>query len=177
MAHPGQIWFCENVKKQFPNHFKNVTVLDIGSLDINGNNRYLFENYTYTGVDLAIGLNVDVVSRGHLYKTVTQYDVVISTECFEHDEYYDLTIKNMYKLLKPNGLFMFTCASPGRPEHGTLKSFSSEAAPFVCELNDYYKNLSEIDIRKVIHVDNLFSEYNFFQRDDIQDLYFYGIKK
>ena len=82
----------------------------------------------------------------------------------------------MYKLLKSGGIFLFTCAAPGRPEHGTLKS-SSEAAPFVCELHDYYKNLSEIDIRKVIHVDNLFSKYDFFQRDDVQDLYFYGIKK
>lgn len=172
MAHPSQIYFCQNVKKQFPNHFKNVSVLDIGSLDINGNNRYLFENYTYVGVDP----NVDVVSRGHLYKSDQLFDVVISTECFEHDEYYDLTIKNMYKLLKSGGIFLFTCAAPGRPEHGTLKS-SNEAAPFVCELNDYYKNLSEIDIRKVIHVDNLFSKYDFFQRDDVQDLYFYGIKK
>lgn len=176
MAHLAQIYFCENVKKQFSNHFKNVSVLDIGALDINGNNRYLFENYTYVGVDLGVGPNVDVVSRGHLYKSDQLFDVVISTECFEHDEYYDLTIKNMYKLLKSGGIFLFTCAAPGRPEHGTLKS-SSEAAPFVCELHDYYKNLSEIDIRKVIHVDNLFSKYDFFQRDDVQDLYFYGIKK
>ena len=173
MAHPEQVWFCGNVKHQFPNHFKNVSVLDIGSLDINGNNRYLFENYTYTGVDLAIGKNVDVVSRGHLYKSEKQFDVVISTECFEHDEYYDLTIKNMYKLLKPGGLFLFTCAAPGRPEHGTART-SGWASPFT---NDYYKNLSEEDIRKIIDVDNLFSEYNFFFRGDVHDLYFYGIKK
>lgn len=176
MAHLGQIYFCENVKRQFPQYFKNVSVLDIGALDINGNNRYLFENYTYIGVDLGPGPNVDVISRGHLYKSDKLFDVVISTECFEHDEFYDLTIKNMYKLLRPGGLFIFTCAAPGRPEHGTLNT-SYEAAPFVCELNDYYKNLSEIDIRKIIHVDNLFSEYNFFQRDDIHDLYFYGVKK
>ena len=100
MAHLAQIYFCENVKKQFSNHFKNVSVLDIGALDINGNNRYLFENYTYVGVDLGVGPNVDVVSRGHLYKSDQLFDVVISTECFEHDEYYDLTIKNMYKLVK-----------------------------------------------------------------------------
>lgn len=173
MAHAAQIWFCENVKNQFPDHFKNVSVLDIGSLDICGNNRYLFENYTYIGVDLDIGPNVDIASKGHLYKSEKQFDVVISTECFEHDEYYDLTIKNMYKLLKPNGLFMFTCAAPGRPEHGTTIN-SSHSSPFT---NNYYKNLSEEDIRKIIDVDNLFSEYNFFTRNDIFDLYFYGIKK
>ena len=172
MAHPEQVWFCGNVKNQFQKHFKNVSVLDIGSLDINGNNRYLFENYTYTGVDLALGPNVDVASRGHLYKSEKQFDVVISTECFEHDEYYDLTIKNMYKLLKPGGLFMFTCAAPGRPEHGTTKT-SQWQSPFT---TDYYKNLSEEDVRKIIDVDNLFSEYNFFLRGDVHDLYFYGIK-
>lgn len=173
MAHAAQIWFCENVKKQFPQYFKNVSVLDIGSLDICGNNRYLFENYTYIGLDLGPGPNVDVISKAHLYKSDKLFDVVISTECFEHDEFYDLTIKNMYKLLRPGGLFTFTCAAPGRPEHGTFTN-SSHSSPFT---HHYYKNLSEEDIKKVINVDNLFSEYNFFQRDDIFDLYFYGVKK
>jgi len=173
MAHYAQTWFCQNVKKQFPNHFKNVSVLDIGSLDICGNNRHLFENYTYVGVDLGPGPNVDFISKAHLYKSDTLFDVVISTECFEHDEYYDLTIKNMYKLLKPGGLFMFTCAAPGRPEHGTTKT-CHWSSPFT---NDYYKNLSEEDIRKIINVDNLFSEYSFFLRGDVYDLYFCGIKK
>lgn len=174
MAHTEQVVFCTNVKNKFPEKFKGVSVLDIGSLDINGNNRYLFEDYTYIGVDLGPGRNVDVISRGHEFKSDTLFDVVVSTECFEHDEFYPLTLKNMYELLKPGGMFLFTCATTGRPEHGTRRTSPSDA-PFV---GDYYKNLTEQDIRDVLNVDELFSEYEFFARSTHpNDLYFWGIKK
>ena len=117
MAHKEQIDFFVKVKNKFPDVFKNCDVLDIGSLDINGNNRYLFENYTYTGVDIGPGNNVDVISKGHEFKPDKKYDIVISSECFEHDMYYKKTILNCIELTKQGGLFTFTCATTGRPEH------------------------------------------------------------
>lgn len=177
MAHKEQQDFCTYVKSLFPNKFKNVFVLDIGSLDINGNIKELFENSHYIGVDVGEGKNVDVISKGHLYHNDNQFDVVTSTECFEHDENYGLTIHNMYRLLKPGGLFFFTCASEGRPEHGTRKT-SPENSPYIAELSDYYKNLTEKDIRDVINIDSLFYKYEFQVRTYWpQDLYFWGIKK
>ena len=50
MAHTNQILYCESVKAKYPQFFKGVKVLDIGSLDINGSNRYLFENSDYLGM-------------------------------------------------------------------------------------------------------------------------------
>ena len=70
MAHPEQAVFCNSVKNQFSQKFSNADVLDIGSLDINGNNRYLFSNCTYTGVDIGQGKNVDVVSKGHEFSVL-----------------------------------------------------------------------------------------------------------
>jgi cyclopropane fatty-acyl-phospholipid synthase-like methyltransferase len=103
------------------------------------------------------------------------YDVVISTECFEHDEHWQQTLKNVIKnLLSKGGLFLFSCAAPGRPEHGTKKT-SPKDSPFT---NDYYRNLSEADIRSVLDCDKIFSNYKFKTRTEFpQDLYFYGIKK
>jgi SAM-dependent methyltransferase len=177
MAHKEQQDFCKYVKDLFPNRFKNVLVLDIGSLDINGSIKELFEDSEYIGVDIGEGKNVDVISRGHLYTSDRQFDVVASTECFEHDEHYGLTIHNMYRLLKPGGLFFFTCASEGRPEHGTKRT-SPENAPYIAELGDYYKNVTEKDIRDVINVDSLFYKYEFQNRTYFpQDLYFWGLKK
>ncbi len=49
MAHTQQQDFCIGVRKRYPNRFENARVLDIGSLDINGNNRFLFTNEDYTG--------------------------------------------------------------------------------------------------------------------------------
>ena len=43
--------------------------------------------------------------------------------------------------------------------------------------NNYYKNLTEEDIRKCIDIDASFSSYEFDIDYNHCDLYFYGIKK
>ncbi len=139
--HESQVLFCRAVKSQFPDRFNNVSVIDFGSLDINGNNRYLFEDYEYVGVDLGEGKNVDVVCRAHEYEG-PQVDVVISTEMLEHDEFWAKSIQRAIDLLKPEGLLVLTCASTGRPEHGTTRT-SPDDAPFT---NEYYCNLSSGNI-------------------------------
>lgn len=180
MAHQEQQQFFESVKNKFPNKFKNVKVLDIGSLDINGNMRHFFEQpYYYVGLDLDHGPNVDVVCPGHLYDCGFQFDVVISGECFEHDLYYEETIRNMIRLLKVGGLMVFTCASEGRDEHGTVRT-TPENAPFLEKYGEewanYYKNLKEDDIRKCIDVEAIFSSHEFVENKQAHDLYFWGIK-
>jgi SAM-dependent methyltransferase len=98
--------------------FENKRVLDCGSLDINGNNRHLFAGGTYLGVDIVAGPNVDIVSRIHEVEG-GPFDVVISTECLEHDEFAARSIRHMIDLLAVGGIFIVTCATTGRPEHGT----------------------------------------------------------
>lgn len=179
MAHKEQKEFFLKIKEQKPRLFDNCNVLDVGSLDINGNNHYLFTNYNYLGIDVGEGKNVDVVSPAHLFKSDNLFDVVISSECFEHDMYYDLTIKNIVNLTKSGGMFIFSCASDGRPEHGTLRSNPGDA-PLLNDItiwSNYYKNLTEQDIRDVINVEEIFSEYYFETNEESHDLYFYGIKK
>lgn len=184
MAHLEQQDFCLKVKQKFPNFFKNKNVLDIGSLDVNGNNKYLFENCNYLGIDVGEGENVDFVSIGHLFDGPDNYfDTIISTEVFEHDMFYEATIKNIMRMLKPGGLFLFTCAAPGRPEHGTRKC-GEECAPLLIQINenwaDYYKNLGEKDIRVIPQFNETFPDCCFeFKTPNIEepiDLYFYGIK-
>ena len=180
MAHKEQIEYCVKIKNKFDKFFKNCKILDIGSLDINGSNKFLFENCEYTGIDVGPGKNVDIVCKGHEFlQPDSFYDVIISTECFEHDMYYDLTIKNAIRLLKPEGLFLFTCASTGRPEHGTRRTSPADA-PLLSNFeqwSDYYKNLTEEDIENVLDLNNIFSEYKFEQNRISCDLYFYGVKK
>lgn len=178
MAHPEQASFMKYVRDKFPEKFNNVRVLDIGSLDINGNNRYLFSNYSYVGVDIGEGPNVDVVMRGHEYKDEVPYDIVISSECFEHDEFWDLTIQNAIDLTKPGGIFLFSCATTGRPEHGTRRT-TPQDSPFTSKIeNDYYMNITERDVRNKIKIEKQFDEFEFIARETWpQDLYFWGIKK
>ena len=184
MAHPEQQAFFEMVSKKFPEHFTNVKVLDIGSLDINGNTKWILkQTYFYTGLDLAKGPNVDIVCPIHLYDSGYQFDLIMSGECFEHDMFYVDSLKNIVKLLKSGGMFVFTCASTNRPEHGTLRT-SPVDAPFLKEYGEewcnYYKNLTEADIRKVLDIEKIFSDFYFqesFSGYIGNDLYFWGIKK
>ena len=180
MAHKEQADFCTKIRNKYPDLFCCKNVLDVGSLDINGNNRYLFDNCSYCGVDVGSGNNVDIISKGHeLMMPDNYYDLIISTECFEHDMYYKETIFNIIRMLKIGGLFLFTCASDNRPEHGTRITSQCDA-PLLegyGDWFDYYKNLNESDIREFLDVDSLFSEYLFEANSISMDLYFYGIKK
>lgn len=181
MAHNQQANFCKSVRDLFPQYFCGVFVLDIGSLDVNGNNQFLFaEDCLYLGIDVALGKNVDIVTPGHLLNLPpATFDVIVSTECLEHDRYYIETLRNIVRLLKPGGLFLMSCATTGRPEHGTLRTSPGDA-PLLQLVDDewanYYKNITESDVRTAIDVDHIFSSYKFSIGDETHDLYFYGIK-
>lgn len=179
MAHEAQQNYLKGVKQLFPLRFKNVSVVDIGSLDINGNNRYLFEDSEYIGVDVAAGKNVDVVSKGHEYHPEKQFDVVLSTECLEHDKYYRETLLNMLTLLKPGGILILTFATTGRPEHGTRRT-TPQDAPLLQGIDgweDYYKNLTLKDLMEVINLRTAFKLYEWEVNKGTCDFYFWGIKK
>lgn len=174
MAHEEQIKFCEMVKNRFPQFFKGINVIDCGSLDINGNNRYLFEDCSYVGVDLGPGKNVDIVSLVHEVDSPDgHYDVVISTEALEHDLHWQASLRNMVRILRPGGLLLITCATAFRPEHGTT-SHGPENAPLL-PWPDYYRNVSETELGDTINLDN-FPEHEFRMNPHINDLYFWGIK-
>jgi SAM-dependent methyltransferase len=181
MAHFEQQVFCLRAKYMVPEFFERKTVLDIGSLDVNGNNRFLFRDCHYTGLDVAPGRNVDVISVAHKYDAPdASFDTIISTEVFEHDMYYAETVKNVIRMLKIGGLFMFTCATTGRPEHGTRRSDASEAAPLLLQISsewaDYYRNLTPDDFLRIDGFRETFVERHFEVNAEVGDLYFLGVK-
>jgi SAM-dependent methyltransferase len=175
MSHKEQIDYCKSVRELHPAYFENKKVLDVGSLDINGNNQYLFQYCKYHGLDVGEGKNVQIICPVHLYTPNFTYDVIISTECFEHDKHYRESLLNIVSLLKSGGLFLMTCATTGRPEHGTKRT-SPDDAPLI-EWNDYYKNLTEEDFRAVLNMDEIFSSYKFSVDITHKDLQLWAIKK
>jgi SAM-dependent methyltransferase len=169
------------VRRILSEFFIGKVVLDVGSGDINGNNKFLFENCEYNGNDVIQAPNVTIVSKTKdlPFKDNT-FDTIVSTECFEHDPEYKESIIKIYKMLKPNGLFCFSCASTGRPEHGTRRSNPNDSYGTIGNLedmSDYYKNLTEIDLNNVLLLNTMFSVWDTYYNNDSKDLYFVGIKK
>jgi SAM-dependent methyltransferase len=169
------------VKQILCDFFINKRVLDVGSGDINGNNRFLFENCEYDGNDVIEGRNVTIVSKTKdLPFQENTFDTIVSTECFEHDPEYKQSLNKIYNMLKPDGLFFFTCASTDRPEHGTQRTSPGDSFGTIGNLSDmvdYYKNLTEADLNEVLSLNNLFSVWDTYYNSDSKDLYFVGIKK
>lgn len=166
--------YLGELKLQFPNYFQNVKVLDCGSLDINGNNRHLFNNIEYTGIDIVKGRNVDVVTKIHefLVDKSGVYDVVISSEMLEHDKHFTQSLKAMFRLLRNGGLLIITAAGEGRSEHGTTNNIPVDS-PLT---NDYYRNVTISMLSKGLNF-KMFSYKKITIREDIGDIYFVGIKK
>ena len=170
--------FVKSILQQF---FINKIVLDVGSGDINGNNTFLFENCEYHGNDVIEANNVTIISKTKdLPFQDNTFDTIISTECFEHDPEYKDSFLKIYKMLKPNGLFFFTCASTGREEHGTRRTSPTDSYGTIGDVEDmvdYYKNLTELDLNEVLNLDDHFDVWDTYYNSESKDLYFLGIKK
>lgn len=179
--HPECRDFTIFVKKIFNDYFINKRVLDVGAGDINGNNRFLFENCEYDGNDVIQAKNVTIVSQTKdLPFPDNTFDTIISTECFEHDPEYKESFLKIYNMLKPDGLFLFTCGSTGRGEHGTRRTTPENSFGAIGNLEifcDHYRNLTETDLNEVLPLNTLFSVWDTYYQSETKDLYFLGIKK
>lgn len=83
-------------------------------------------------------------------------------------------------MLKPGGLFFFTCASDGRPEHGTRRTSPNDSYGTLGNVEgwtDYYKNLNLTHLKEVFDLDKDFCGWNAYYNEQSKDLYFWGIKR
>jgi len=174
--------FLEFVASQTKRHFtQGKVVLDVGSGDVNGTNEYLFDmSCTYHGNDVMPGRNVTL-----MYKTAElpfyepTFDTIVSSECFQHDLEYKESLQKIIQILRPGGLLAFTCASGGRPEHGTRRHHPEMS--FTTKLGikwaTYYKTISFEDLGQAIDLNSVFSQYAAYYNPTSKDLYFMGLKK
>lgn len=96
--------FSENVNKNL-----KLSILDVGSYNVNGTYKPFFENenWTYSGLDIVEGPNVDIiVDKYGEWKNIpdNSYDIVISGQCLEHTETPWLISKAIVRVLKPDGV-------------------------------------------------------------------------
>lgn len=168
------------VKNILQDYFINKRVLDVGAGDINGNNRFLFEECEYNANDVIDASNVTIVSKTKDLPFANEsFDTIISTECLEHDPTYRESLLKMYSMLKPGGLLCISCASTGRPEHGTRRTSPNDSYGTIGNIEDmidYYKNLTEYDINNVLLINQTFAIWDTYYNSQNCDFYFIGIK-
>ena len=92
-----------------PQVVKPLVIFDLGSQDIRGSYRSIFDRppWQYIGVDIVPGKNVDMVVRdAYNWRELksNSADVLISGQTFEHTEFFWETAEEIARILKPNGL-------------------------------------------------------------------------
>jgi SAM-dependent methyltransferase len=112
-------WFVENYASKIQKD--KISVLEIGSCDVNGSYKKLFagNKYEYNGLDIEKGPNVDIVPKHpYIWEEIEteKFDVLISGQAFEHIEFFWITIAEMARILKKDGLLCII-APNGFKEH------------------------------------------------------------
>lgn len=176
MSHADQIRFFDLAVAAFPAHFAG-RVIDIGALDVNGGPHERMQPREYIGVDLAEGPNISLINRGEdVDLPSSSFDVAMSSECFEHNPAWMATLHNMVRMTRPSGLVVFTCATTGRPEHGTTRSDDGYGAPLaVAAGQEHYANVTPREVRAATADGRLAASFTIVN-DRMFDLYFAGIR-
>jgi SAM-dependent methyltransferase len=107
--------FFDVYSKKFINQ-SNVTVVEIGSQDVNGSLRENCpEQFNYVGVDFVAGKGVDVILEDPyvLPFESNSADIILSSSCFEHSELFWLLFLEIMRVLKEDGLFYLNVPSNG----------------------------------------------------------------
>jgi len=96
----------------------HLTIMDLGSMNVNGTYRDIFDNpnWKYVGLDMDEGNGVDLVLKNpYIWKEIRSdsVDLLISGQAFEHIEFFWITILEIYRVLKPGGLCCIIAPSGG----------------------------------------------------------------
>ena len=103
-------------------------VLEVGSLNVNGTPRSVFEAVaeSYTGTDMQAGDGVDVVCNNAdllAYFPAGAFDTVVCCECLEHDRDFLDTVYTLQDLARTGGYLIITTPTFGFPLHRYPKDY------------------------------------------------------
>lgn len=136
--HSAVMGYVERFASDLP-----LDILDIGGRNVNGTPKDLFPFSRYTVLDVRAGENVDIVADAATWEPDKWWDLILSTECFEHTPEYPAICQTAYKACKPGGRIVITCAGPGRAPHSAF--VEAELQP-----GEYYGNVGPTDLSNAL---------------------------
>lgn len=137
--HPGAFEFVGRYAT-----LDDISVIEVGSRDINGSVRCHFPAATWTGLDLYPGPSVDIVTDALDHTPVDQVDLVVICEVFEHCPYWGEVLHHIESWLKPRGRLIVTCAGPGRETHSAIDGG-------VLHPDEHYANITQDELAEELH--------------------------
>jgi hypothetical protein len=115
--HLSSLEHMQDIANRFLVKDRPINVLDIGSYDVNGSYRPIFQRgeNSYIGLDMVAGPNVDIVpaSTYQFPLASNSFDLVTSGQTFEHTEFFWMTWLEMVRVTKPDGLIFLIAPSRG----------------------------------------------------------------
>lgn len=122
-----------------------LKILEVGSYNINGSVRDFLSPFAleYVGIDPNPGPNVDLVASGEEYVRFGYFDVVVTTETFEHAPGWKTVVQKSYENLSVGGVFIATMAGEGRAPHSALDEKPIRDW-------EHYANIGEWDLGKTL---------------------------
>ena len=121
-------------------------IVEIGAQDMNGGIRDLFpQAKSYVSVDLSDEFGgVDVVADARTWRGPGYLaDMVVCAEVYEHVPDWPRIVWQVARYLRADGLFVMTCAGPGRPPHS-----GSWAGPM--RADEFYRNVDPRHLARVL---------------------------
>jgi SAM-dependent methyltransferase len=113
--HPSAKKNCENFFNIYCKG-RNLKILDVGSLDVNGSLRDIFiGDYEYVGIDFSSGKNVDIVLNDpyNFPFPNENFDVVICSSVFEHSQFFWKLFIELLRVTNQQGLIYINAPSNG----------------------------------------------------------------
>jgi len=95
---------------------KDLVIVDIGAQDVNGSLRSVApKDNQYIGLDFVKGKGVDIILTDsyQLPLETGSVDVIVSSSCLEHSEFFWLSFNEMLRVLKPSGVLYINAPSNG----------------------------------------------------------------
>ena len=116
--------WIEKVNKKY--NIQPENVLDIGSLDTNGNPKHLFPDSNYCGIDIRDGQNVDMVMDAYILSKHfpnDHFDAVLCLNSLEHMAYPWKILDEISCVLSIGGYFYISVPNFGFPKHNHPKDY------------------------------------------------------
>jgi SAM-dependent methyltransferase len=145
----------------YTKNLKGGTIVDIGSRNICGSLRSVAPpDNKYIGVDFAAGNGVDVVIEDPycLPFADESADVVVSSSCFEHAEFFWLLFNEALRILKPVGLLYINAPANGSyhrypvdcwrfyPDSGVALQNWGQKSGYNCAMLESFIGIKKTDI-------------------------------